>query len=527
MISIDSQKKEKYRFCVNISLLICFVAHGYRYVNSILGHDALSSLVQHDIYWQRSLGRFAQIAVLAFRGDIAVSWIPAVLFAIFMTSSVVLVVRMFDVNSKIVIALIAGVMICNMTVTSANAGFYPWIDIYAIALFLSILGLSLCLTEKAPYSLLGILCLVLSLGLYQAYICVAFALGIVVISEAFLNENNTKKVAKKMLRLIESLLIAGVLYFIAMKGVLLIHHVNPAESYNSLKLMDDYSDTNILRLLIASYEKYVYEINNVGTFSSIYLSAFSISSVWLLAIRIANAITVFILFAKTIYLFFKKSVKMWRLLVYLLCIAVFPLASNFVFVLSKGMEHSLMIYSFNMIYVWSLVVIDGFISGRITGAEEKDGNRFRKIFRIFSIVGTILLTIIVWNNVVFSNQVYYKLDLQQRATLSMVTRLADDIEKQPGYEQGVTQVALVGTFSNSEYIKENDAFARLDILGTDNTSLSYGGLERQYFEYVLNRNVNWVDPDSSIIDSSKDMPVWPQNGSINYDNEVMVVKISE
>ena len=61
----------------------------------------------------------------------------------------------------------------------------------------------------------------------------------------------------------------------------------------------------------------------------------------------------------------------------------------------------------------------------------------------------VLVGAIIFNNVVFANQVYLKKVLEYDATASLATRVVDRIEQTDGYVPGETTVAFVERFDSS------------------------------------------------------------------------------
>ena len=138
----------------------------------------------------------------------------------------------------------------------------------------------------------------------------------------------------------------------------------------------------------------------------------------------------------------------------------------------------------------------------------------------------VLLAVITWSNMVYSNQVYVKKDLQDKAAHSLMTRIVYEIEKMPGYVAGETPVLFYGRFTDTEYIQDIEAFKTLTPYGMAATSMQYPGTEHAYLRYVLNVNMNLIETDSPA-ETIAQMPLYPAAGSIAYVDGTIVVKISE
>jgi hypothetical protein len=180
--------------------------------------------------------------------------------------------------------------------------------------------------------------------------------------------------------------------------------------------------------------------------------------------------------------------------------------------MSKGMEHTLMIYAFVFMYILAICLEE-------TAIAEKG--------KIAQRVGLIICILcVVWSNVVYANQTYLKKDLQDKAMTSLMTRIVSDIEDMDGYEAGVTPVAFYGSFEASDYVQELYGFEDVLPYGMGKSTLTYVGTEQALLKYILNVPMNIVslsDEDADIIK----MPTYPTNGSIGYVGDVLVVKISD
>ena len=105
-------------------------------------------------------------------------------------------------------------MVCNTVLTSANAAFLGWLDLYAVALLLAVLGVRLIDKDKIWQIILGILCIALSLGTYQSYLFVAVGLMMFIIIRELYSNSEIKKTLLKALRYVASLLIGGGIYYL-------------------------------------------------------------------------------------------------------------------------------------------------------------------------------------------------------------------------------------------------------------------------------------------------------------------------
>ena len=171
-----------------------------------------------------------------------------------------------------------------------------------------------------------------------------------------------------------------------------------------------------------------------------------------------------------------------------------------------------MIYPFLFVYIFAISLFDEMIT------DEK------QYLRKVSVILTFAL--IIWTQIIISNQAYYKRNLQEEAAQSLMNRIVMQVEQTDGYIYGETPVAFVGNFENSPYIKDIEDLEDMKIYGFGTSSLSYEGLDYSYIKHVLNVNMNLVRTDRTD-PKVKAMPEFPKKGSVAFINNILVVKIAD
>ena len=102
-------------------------------------------------------------------------------------------------------------------------------------------------------------------------------------------------------------------------------------------------------------------------------------------------------------------------------------------------------------YLFAIILID-----------DLDKHSVTKKIQIF------LLFLLLLNNIIYSNQLYLKKDLEFKSTLSVMTRVIDRIEQTEGYEVGVTPIAIVGDLNSSALSVKRFGFSEIVGIGVDN-----------------------------------------------------------
>lgn len=121
-------------------------------------------------------------------------------------------------------------------------------------------------------------------------------------------------------------------------------------------------------------------------------------------------------------------------------------------------------------------------------------------------------------------QTYFKIDMYDRAALSLVTRMVDDIEDIDGYEEGVTPVVFIGSMDAS--VGSVEYLSQLEVYGITNTPFNYNAYLWTYIWSFLNVDMNIVDMQADegvlqLIDKK-----YPSKDSICLIDGVVYVRLS-
>lgn len=515
---IDSKKK-LLTASVLLTLIFYSLANGYRFFHSLFAGDSLYMIYQNDAGWEISIGRYVQPFLVVLRGAITAPFLISVLSVLWVSLSVYFVVDFLEIKNLISVTLIAAIMSCNITILSLNATFLSYLDFYLLALFLSVLGVWLLKKEKLIFLILGSLSLSISLGIYQSYICVSIALVMIHFLYKTPELPTFKSTFEKAVKYLLSFMAAAIVYYTVWKIFQEVFDIWTADTYNGLASMGDYSETGIGSIIAAAYQNVLNYFIYPETFVTNTFRGVSMSLFWLYLIRFCNIAIFLIIILALIHMNKSHKTNLWQKFVQLLLIALFPLGINFVCVASKGMEHPLMIYAFYFVYVAAIKLTENFLSdfGNTPIAKSISAPRLAVLA---------FVAILSWSNIVYSNQVYLKVELQESAAQSMMTRIVYKIESMEEYIPGVTPVAFSGNFDSSPNLLNGEPFNNILTYGVGKSVMTYPGTDAAFLSYVLNVNMN-LTQISSEDEAIRQMPVYPAEGSIAFVDGILVVKISE
>jgi hypothetical protein len=189
-----------------------------------------------------------------------------------------------------------------------------------------------------------------------------------------------------------------------------------------------------------------------------------------------------------------------------------PTALNSVSILLAGTVTQLMTYAGELLYLLA-----------VRCREMADRRRWGRIVRA---AVAVLLCGVLWQHIVYANQVYMKKELDKNATLVLSARLVDRIEQVEGYVPGETPVAFVGRLDKNSYLNRGrDAFQALDhTVGLWSDYAATYNMGRYLTDY-LNVPLLW-DTETDFSQQTEAMPSFPAAGSIAMVDGTVVVKLS-
>ncbi len=491
-----------------------FAAHGYCFLNMLVCHDSLNSFSIASQWPKARLGRIFYVFYIEFtRGRIVLPWVIGLLTLLWIALAVYVIVRIFDIENKWLLILIAGICVTNPSVYTIAATYLHDLDADAFAILLSVL--SVFLWKKAvKESKTGRKCLFLfaasvllsiTLGIYQSYLSIAITLIIFVCIKELWEKEESLLVLRRGLSAVGMIGVAAVCYFAELKVSERFSGVESfnTNDYNSLGNMSGLFSENIFEKVWNTYVDFFETVKGVML----------ISDPEKLYILIFGLIMISILVLSLICL--KKMDWLGRVLFCLLC-AVMPFGMNITYFLSDGNSHILTQYAIWLLFMLALLMVKWFY----------DHSHCRINFRknLMLLIG-VCVFLINMENVQAANTIYVKKNLEATSTLSYMTRVADAMEEQEEYIPGETPVAFIG---ENVIGQERRGFQKYEILmGVGYRSpITYESTYGKYFMFMLGRPM--VSADASEFENREEvleMPAFPKEGSIAMIDGTLVVKL--
>lgn len=507
-----NETTKQYKLIFLTTFVFGLLAHGYRYFNSIYSHDSLA-IVQDDGAWQISLGRFLQVPYVYLRGELTAPVIIGGLSLLFLGCALCVLANLLQLKNEALLIGVCALFATEPTLSISNASFINWSDIYMLALLLNVLAI--WFTHKYKYGFIaGCIGIALGAALYQAYVCCAIALALLVLMQALLYGEQVGHIVRMAIRDFAVVLVGLILYAISNKIVQNFTGIQPSNSYNSVAGVGDFSGVSIPKLLL---DTFLYPF-------SFFMEPMTAHTKWvLLAHLLLVAATVFFLI-QIIRAGLLAMQKTALLAFLLLC---FPLGINAVYFISKGFSHDLMRYAFVFSFLITVILYECCTRQAVFSSECG-----AKIQSVFEKGVLCLFAVICFCNVLFSNSVYLKKDTEYTATLSVVTRIIDRVEQVDGYVPAETPVIIIGTLDDSPLSEDRYGYEAYDHYSgmTSSYSVTYNSTISAYLKNVLGYPINvrtwendkWIDRPEV-----QSMPCFPDKNSVQMIDGTVVVKLSD
>ncbi len=498
------QSNEREIALKTILSVVCFglFAHGYAYTNSFFAHDSLLELAANNALQDSnalkiSVGRFMQPLSFVLRGNISAPWLMGCLFLFWTSISTFFLTRLFRLSSPV---WVAGLLTTQLSVTYTNSFYIHEVDMFAVAFCMAVMAVYFY--DRLPYGYwLSPVFIAISCGFYQAYFSTAVLLFQCLLFRYLLEGRRFTALLRKAFSAMFVLFSGLLLYYVLYGFILEVSGVEFIETYNKMpnlfELGDLFTAENLGNNLFRVYEEVLLFFFNPITHYDIMVGAI-------------NCMLLFLFLFIMVLLNVQERFPNGAFLFLFLMSLTLPLGGNFASFLA-GFSHELMIAP--MICIYFFVVI----------AAEK----LEIPIATWLVYGLLALTF--WQNIIFANQLYVKLQLSYDNTLSSMTRVIYEVEHIEGYEVGETPVLFVGLISQSLVADQPIYFDHMNslIIQDNHFSIRYYQGHWAYITNILSYPMNFSE-DFGLAYSSyvSEMPSFPQQGYCQMVDDIIVIKMS-
>lgn len=498
----------RYKYVLLGTFLTGLFSHGFILTNKISFHDDICSLYKIGYTWK--MGRWTSGILQGILsnsiGKYSMPFFEGILSIIFVAISACLLIDICEVSDRYACLLIGGLLI-TFPVAAGVFQYMFMASVYFAALFLSIFAI--WLVEKYRFgSCAAVICIALSLGIYQAF----YAVGITILLFVFLKKLQKENFSDLCRLFIRYLVveIAGLLvYFGIVKLVLLITGEKLA-GYQGADTMMELSLTDRLQRVQYCYRDVI---------DILYKNVDGVNAN--AAIRLVIGLLL-VIFVFLIFYYIKQFTLLWKKLFAIAAVLILPIGINLIYLMTteKSNVHTLMRYPLVFLWLAPFLIMD------TVKIENLHIRRWGKKITL-SLGG-----IAVFLNIYFDNSVYLKMNFLQEQTTAYYTTLITQIKSCEGYRDeypvcyigmGMIEDKTITTTQNEGYLVDGFDVWEYDLTEWIN---NYA-----YFAYMSNHcGFEPTVIEQSELDAEKeieDMPVYPDAGSIRVINETVVVKFAE
>ncbi|MBR5093844.1 MAG: glucosyltransferase domain-containing protein [Oscillospiraceae bacterium] len=473
------------------ALLAGLLAHGYAFANKLLNADELSSLFGKGA--TVGSGRWGLPLTSYLFPDLSMPWVYGLLSLVLLAAATALIARIFQIRRPLVQALLAATVVCFPAQTATFSYMFTSPS-YALAFLLAVA--SAAIVERGGWrcQILGGLCLVLSLGIFQGYIALVASFFLIGMIRRLMAGEDARAVLLHGLSRLLWLAVALVLYYALALLFLKIYgwHFEPygVERERSLLLRVLVAYSSFLRIFTRGYFGFIRTPFATVLHGLCVLAMLGGFVPWLLRER-----------------------DWGRRGLALLCLFLLPLSINCLYLIANvDIIGPHVLYGFVAFYVLAAVLTEDLRPGPST------------LLRDCVLVALALITA---GNVYFANKCYLKMHLDYENAYALYTGIAAQVrdreEFQPGCVLALVGRADQGLVSNKDMDLGEFSGPSWDLVNVYTREI----LLRRYVGFDVpmasGAEVRALAEDPRVIE----MPSYPYYGCIQRIDGYLVVKLGE
>jgi len=467
------------------------LAHMFAFTNKLVNADEVGALLSKG--GGVDYGRWAIDATRFLFPDASMPWIYGVVTVLLFSVSACLILRIFEIRNPFMQALLPVMLLVFPSLTALFCYMFTSAP-FALALLLAVLSVYLGCREERLWRWGGCALLVLSLGIYQAYIAVAASLYVLLMICKLLDgETEVKQVFLFGLRAFVRLALSVAIYYLISRLALLVTGVD--------YVVYGTDERSIVYKLALAYNAF-FKCFTRGYFAYVKGS-----------LSMAMHLLLLLFLAAFFAAWFLRCRDWRRGGLMLLCLLLLLLSINCIFLAADPeVIHSVVLYSFTSFYI--LAVIAG---ERLAGRPARWG-------RDLILASMLLISV---SNIFLANKTYLKMFLQYEQAYSFYTGVVTQVKETEGFDAD-TKLAILGRSSAA-----GDEQEKLDTVGLMGPSDDLINIYTRdlFLRRYLGMDVpfaSWGEEHRLMRDERVlAMPCYPYYGSVQAIDGFIVVKLSD
>lgn len=476
------------------------------------GDTNVYTIYQPNYDWECMLGRWMIQYVGRLRNHVVSPILIEICAIAIFSATLILIFNLLNINKKAFI-FIGACLFFSQPFVSFLLHIYYCADAYALSALFAVMAAWILLKLNSIYKyVFSVICMVISLSLYQSCIVLTGILVLVDLLKEYLNTDNNFKSCLKKNVCFFFVGIAGIIFYILTVNIYLNMHGLALADY---KGMDTMGQINIPRSIynLKSLLKTMYldSTNDIIGYSrwingklGIVINIFIIliGFLWLLKTVIHN----------------RRQMNTPRLAIIAACTIILPgMWGVIVFMAPQASIHPLLTPHQTLLYLYAL------------SAFESTGHIEHVICQLGRWIGITSILYITFNYYLVGSEYQYGLKLADNKAYSMALEINDSLRRMP-CQEGSTKIAIIGKTDFHNLIP-----TYYQLKGSNET-LFWDGYSSQlcWQKYLLERTGIYYticdqDTYNSLINSEqvKEMAAFPKENSVRLIDDTIVVKLGE
>ena len=404
-------------------LFFGLACHMFVFVGHYPAYSGLNLFINEGD-WQLLEGRWLAALIMRITGKVTLPFLIGVFSLIFWALANTIVIKLFEIRSKISIVLISCIFVSFPVIAEMNYFLYM-AECYAVSAFLGCLGVLFWQKgNSARSNVAGILCFTLCISSYQAELSLAMVLIFILIALKVIEGYQIKRIVTDALRAAIMIIVSLGLWYAVFKLYLLVFEV---DSYRTIAV----NSSSILDGIRKSFSGTDWFWRR-GTF---------------LALPTGGLVTLFtivdtLLLGVIVFLYRQKTdlrEKAIRAIFIVVLVCLFPIVANYTFVVSPDEDMTYRQFLAHIfVFIMPLVLCDKYCEG-LTSWKSKVIQNVISLQKHVTVVMAVVTTMFFC---VICNTAYMNSYMQYEREYSLAVRMVDRIELTPGYYPGMGVVLI-------------------------------------------------------------------------------------
>lgn len=507
LICIKNKIPKTFKITFVSAILVGIICHLYMLTNKLPNYDDVYTINGFGTTFRTGRWFLWCLGAPAYHTNFVFS-IPMVngLFTIFcIACSVGLIAIVLNLKGTISNVLLGSIFVVFPTWVSTMFFMFT-APYYGFALLMYTCSAYLLYKNK-KFFLISCLLLSCAIGIYQAYIPYIATFYVIILLKKLFEEVDIKQVLIDGFVYLGNLLTGVGIYFLVMKLSLLILD-QTLYDYKGINEIGSISVLNIIQALSSALKGFffIYINNDLELTPNLLLK--------IIYFLLYLFVVIFVI--KQIYVQIKKRNYLNCIIQVFLYVA-YILAINGIFIMCQQGSYSLMYFSYVFVWVLPLVLID------VLFQNEKANNSIMNWLELF-FSSVMALSVLCYFQ--YANGEYMTLDFSYRQTESYYTSMIAQIKATSNFTEN-TPICFVGSKIDDGTLYRNDVWNQAFTLSGKDETLAEAYSRNTFLKYYCGFEPNYADASEISRDFIDTMPVYPSDGSIQWKDGILVIKLSE